>query len=145
MSNPNQPDLEALNAYIAEVRDTPFQWHHFDCFMFTNTAFQRMYGAGWADDWIGKYIAPSGLYMRRQELRDTFDARTLPEAIDKRLKRIDYVPPRGSLVTTKNARRWVIAEALGIGIGSSAVFVGKAGLVQLPIETISNAWVKHAA
>ena len=49
MSNPNQPDLEALNAYIAEVRDTPFQWHNFDCFMFTNTAFQRMYGAGWVD------------------------------------------------------------------------------------------------
>jgi hypothetical protein len=50
MSNPNQPDLEALNAYIAEVRDTPFQWHNFDCFMFTNTAFQRTYGAGWVDD-----------------------------------------------------------------------------------------------
>ena len=145
MPNPNQPDLEALNAYIAEVRDTPFQWHHFDCFMFTNTAFQRMYGAGWADDWIGKYIAPSGLYMKREELRDAFGAKTLSEAIGTRLKRINCIPPRGALVTTKHARRWVISEAMGIGIGSSAVFVGKAGLVQLQIETISNAWVKHAA
>ena len=145
MPKHTQPDLEALNAYLAEVRDTPFQWHHFDCFMFTNTAYQRMYGAGWADDWIGKYIAPSGRYMKREELRDAFGAKTLSEAIGTRLKRTNCVPPRGALVTTKHARRWVISEALGIGIGSSAVFVGKAGLVQLPIETISNAWIKHAA
>ena len=139
-----KPNLEALNAYIIEVRDTPFMWHVFDCFMFTNTAYQRMFGVGWADSWNGKYIDSSGLYMRREALRETFKAQTLEEAIDRKLKRIDYVPPRGALVTTKHARRWVISEALGIGVGSSAVFVGKSGLIQLPIEDISNAWVKNA-
>lgn len=139
-----KPNLEALNAYILEVRDTPFMWHVFDCFMFTNTAYQRMFGVGYADSWIGKYIDSSGLYMKRQALRETFKAQTLEEAIDRKLRRIDYVPPRGALVTTKHARRWVISEALGIGVGSSAVFVGKSGLIQLPIEDISNAWVRDA-
>jgi len=139
-----KPDLEALNAYILEVRDTAFQWHTFDCFMFTNTAFQRMYGVGWADSWIGKYIDAHGLYMKRDKLREVFEAQTLEDAIDMKLKRIDYVPPRGALVTTKHARRWVISEALGIGVGSSAIFVGKSGLIQLPIEKICNSWVKDA-
>lgn len=139
-----KPNLEALNAYILEVRDTPFMWHVFDCFMFTNTAYQRMFGVGYADSWIGKYIDSSGLYMKREALRETFNAQSLEEAIDRKLRRIDYVPPRGALVTTKHARRWVISEALGIGVGSSAVFVGKSGLIQLPIEDISKAWVKDA-
>jgi len=139
-----KPDLEALNAYITEVRDTAFQWHTFDCFMFTNTAFQHMYGVGWADCWIGKYIDVHGLYMRRDELREVFGSQTLEDAVDKRLQRINHVPPRGALVTTKHARRWVISKALGIGVGSSAVFVGKAGLIQMPIENVDNAWVKNA-
>lgn len=139
-----KPNLEALNAYILEVRDTPFMWHVFDCFMFTNTAYQRMFGVGYADSWIGKYIDSSGLYMKREALRETFKAQSLEEAIDRKLKRINHVPPRGALVTTEHARRWVISEALGIGVGSSAVFVGKSGLIQLPIEDISNAWVKDA-
>ena len=138
------PNLDALNAYIIEVRDRGFQWHSFDCFMFTNTAYQRMFGTGWADSWIGKYIDSNGLYMKRQALRDTFKAKTLEQAIDRQLKRVRYVPPRGALVTTKHTRQWVIGEALGIGIGSSAVFVGEKSLIQLPIEYISNAWVKDA-
>ena len=138
------PDIEALNAYIDEVKNTAFQWHSFDCFMFTNTAFQRMFGVGWADSWCGKYIDAHGLYMQRDELREVFEAQTLEDAIDTKLKRIDYVPPRGALVTTKHARRWVISKALGIGVGSSAVFVGKAGPIQMPIEDIENAWVKNA-
>jgi hypothetical protein len=103
MSNPNQPDLEALNAYIAEVRDTPFQWHNFDCFMFTNTAFQRTYGAGWVDDWVGKYIAPSGLYMKRHELRDTFDARTLSEAINRRFRTTATSPSKLQTILLRGA------------------------------------------
>ena len=98
------PDIEALNAYIDEVKNTAFQWHSFDCFMFTNTAYQRMFGVVYADCWIGKYIDSSGLYMKREALRETFKAQTLEEAIDRKLKRIDYVPPRGALVTTKHAR-----------------------------------------
>ena len=142
MPNSLQPDLEALNAYIAEVRDTPLQLHHFDCFMFTNTAFQRMYGEGWADDWAGKYISDTGLYKTKSQLIKTFGYNSLETAIDAKLKRINHVPPRGSLVTALAPRRWAIDRALGISIGTKAAFLGKSRLIFLPIQKIENAWVK---
>jgi len=136
------PNIDALNNYVNEVRDRPFQWHVNDCFMFTNTAFQRMYGAGWADDWIGKYMT-NGLYLKRDALRRIFNAKSLIDAIDQKLTRISYVPPRGALITTKGAKTWVIGEALGISMGSSGAFLGDKGLIFMPIENISNAWVKN--
>ena len=135
------PDLEALNQYIAEVRDRPFQWHVNDCFIFTNNAYRSMYGEGWADDWADKYTK-DGLYLKRDELRKVFKAKTLAQAIDGKLKRIGYVPPRGALVTSATARRWVIGEALGISIGTKALFLGKHGVVTQQIDFITNAWVK---
>jgi hypothetical protein len=142
MPKSTQPDLEALNTYISEVRDTPFQWHLFDCFMFTNEAFQRMYGEGWADDWAGKYISETGLYQTKSQLIKTFGYNSLETAIDAKLKRINHVPPRGSLVTTLAPPRWAIDRALGISIGTKAAFLGKSRLIFLPIQKIENAWVK---
>ena len=142
MPKTTQPDLEALNTYISEVRDTPFQWHLFDCFMFTNTAFQRMYGKGWADDWAGEYISDTGLYKTKSQLIKTFGYNSLESAIDAKLTRINYVPPRGSLVTALAPPRWAIDRALGISIGTKAAFLGKSRLIFLPIQKIENAWVK---
>ena len=135
------PDLDALNDYIAEMRNVPFQWHTNDCFMFTNNAYRAMYGEGWADDWAGKYLK-NGLYMKRDQLRKTFGAQTLEEAIDRKLQRIDRIPPKGALVTTDKTRRWVIGDALGIAIGTKAIFLSEKGISSLQIDFIKNAWVK---
>ena len=137
-----QANIDALNDYISERKNVPFQWHVNDCFVFTNNAFRAMYGEGWADDWIGKYIDKNGIYLKRDELRKVFGADTLQDAIDKKLTRIDHVPPRGALVTTNKARRWVIGEALGISVGTNAVFLARDGISSLPIEYITAAWVK---
>ena len=134
------PNLEALNYYIAARRNHGFQWHTNDCFMFTNGAFRAMYGVGFADDWIGKYTK-DGLYLKRDQLRAVFKVQNLEEALDAKLQRIHYVPPRGALVTTKATRRWVLGEALGICVGSSAVFLGEKSLISLPVEQITNSWV----
>ena len=136
-----KPDLDALNEYIRKMRDVPFQWHVNDCFTFTNNAFRAMYGEGWADDWVGKYTQ-NGLYLKRDELRKVFEAKTLPEAIDRKMQRIDYIPPKGALVTTDKVRRWVIGEAMGIAIGTKAIFLGEKGVVSTQIDFITNAWVK---
>jgi len=135
-----QPNLDALNDYIRANRDYGFQWHTNDCFIFTNNCFRAMYGIGYADDWLCKYTE-NGMYLSREKLRKRFGANTLYEALKTKLTRVDGVPPRGSLVTTKAARRWVINDALGISIGSSAVFLGKQSLEALPIETITSGWV----
>ena len=46
----------ALNDYIVEVQHKPFEWGVHDCLIFSNTAWQRTFGFGWADDWLGKYM-----------------------------------------------------------------------------------------
>jgi len=109
--------------------------------MFTNNAFRAMYGEGWADDWVGKYTK-NGMYLKRDELRKVFKANTLEEAIDRKMKRIDYIPPKGALVTTDKARRWVIGEAMGIAIGTKAIFLSEKGVISQQIDFITNAWVK---
>ena len=136
-----KPNLDALNEYISKMRDVPFQWHTNDCFMFTNNAYRAMYGEGWADDWADKYTR-NGLYLKRDELRKVFNAKTLQEGIDQKLHRINYIPPKGALVTTDKVRRWVIGEALGIAIGTKAIFLGENGVNSLQIDFITNAWVK---
>lgn len=136
-----KPNLNALNEYIKRVREVPFQWHVNDCFMFTNNAYRAMYGEGWADDWLGKYTE-NGLYLKRDELRKRFNANSLEEAIDRKLQRVDRIPPKGALVTTDRARRWVIRDALGIALGTKAIFLGEKGIISQPIDYIKSAWIK---
>ena len=100
-----------------------------------------MYGEGWAEDWEGKYTK-DGLYLKRDELRKTFNAQPLEEAIDTKLERIDYTPPKGALVTTDKVRLWVIGQALGISVGSNSLFVSDKGIISVPTENITNAWIK---
>jgi hypothetical protein len=134
---------ERLNAYLKSVRNEPFKWGHHDCLTFTNSAFRAMYGAGWADDMLGRYMGPDGAPIgRRNDLRRIFGYTTFDTAVDDRLTRIGYVPPRGALVTTTHSQRWVIGVAMGISVGASAVFLSKQGLLYLPIELIDKAWVR---
>ena len=134
------PNLDMLNKYIKEVKNKPFQWFEHDCLTFTNNAFKQMYGKGWADDWLSKYHK-DGEPFKRDKLRKIFNAQTIQDAIDQKLQRINFVPPKGSLVLTDKARQWVIGKAMGISIGNDAIFVSDHGLIAMPIEYITDSWV----
>ena len=82
------PDLDMLNNYIAEIKNKPFQWFEHDCLTFTNNAFKKMYGKGWADDWLSKYHK-DGEPFKRDKLRKIFNAKTIEEAIDQKLRHRD--------------------------------------------------------
>jgi len=131
-----------LNEYLKSVKDTPFEWGKHDCLIFTNSAFKEMYGEGWGDDLLGKYINEKGVPLRRDALRKTFGYKTFEAAVDDRLTPYNGVPPRGSLVTTKHSQRWAIGVAMGISVGTSAVFLSKEGLMSMPIEMIDRAWTR---
>lgn len=133
---------ERLNAYLKSVKNSSFAWGQHDCLTFTNGAFVAMHGAGWADDLVGRYLGHNDMPLRRDELKKVFGYRTFEAAVDDRLERIDYVPPRGALVTTKHSQRWAIGVAMGISVGSNGVFLSKQGLLYLPIELIDKAWVR---
>lgn len=132
---------ESLNDYIKEVRDIPFEWGSHDCLTFTNDAFHRMFGEGWADDWLGRYMI-DGRPMRKSELKKEFKFSNFTDAVDDKLKRIDHVPPLGALVTTKQAQRWVTGVAMGICTGTKCVFLSKQGVLYLPLDAIEQAWIR---
>ena len=129
-----------LNDYIKEVRHKPFEWGEHDCFIFSNTAFKCYHGFGYADDWIGRYMGSDGP-MLPSRLRKEFSVSNFDEAIEQKLKRVEYVPPKGSLVATKKAERWAVGYALGISLGIKAAFLSRGGLIFIPIDDIDKAWI----
>jgi len=132
---------EHLNAYLRAMRGKPFSWGQHDCLTFTNDAFRAMYGKGWADDWLDRYMV-DGRPMRRDELVKEFRHSDFNKAVDSRLERASGIPPLGALVTTKKARKWVTGVAMGICTGSRGAFLDKVGVIYLPLDDIDEAWVK---
>ena len=130
--------ISRLNEYLSEVCDVPFEWGVHDCFTFTNGAWKAMYGQGWADDWLGKYMI-EGKPMRGDELRKTFRFGGIDAALRSRLTPYDR-PVLGSLVTTKKNQRWMIGVAMGISLGSRCVFLSKDGLIKLNAEDVQSSW-----
>tara|TARA_R110000796_G_scaffold77832_1_gene174010 strand:+ start:515 stop:946 length:432 start_codon:yes stop_codon:yes gene_type:complete len=137
-------NIDELHIYLHEIADTPFKWGRHDCFLFTNTAFKKMYGEGWADDWAHRYLGSNRLPFKRSILQSEYGFETFEEAVDTKLTRVENVPPRGALVTTSDGipRSWYVGVVMGIAVGSSAAFLSSEGVIYLPIETIDNAWVK---
>lgn len=133
---------ERLNDYLDSVRDKAFEWGKFDCLIFTNNAFKAMYGQGWADDWLNRYMDGTRV-LRRSELRKEYKHSTLIPAIDKKLKRIDFVPPLGALLASDREIRFNIGYVLGVSVGTKACYLGKNGLIWKPFETVNYAWVKQ--
>ena len=133
---------ERLNRYLNDMRGKPFSWGQHDCLTFTNNAFHAMYGRGWADDWLGRYMEGNRVFSRKELIKE-FGYSDFTKAVDKKLQRVDNIPPLGALVTTKESQRWIIGVAMGICTGTKAVFLSKEGLLFLPVGYIHQAWVKE--
>jgi hypothetical protein len=130
-----------LNSYLDKMIGIPFEWGVHDCFTFTNGAFRAMYGVGYADDWEGLYMQSNGVHPKGpRSMRDDFGFSNLYEGLSTKLTRVER-PTFGSLVTTKKGCRWITGVALGISIGSRAVFLNREGLIRLNIEDVESAWV----
>lgn len=131
-----------LNSYIREVKDKPFRWGQHDCLIFSNTAFKIYHGFGYADDWVGRYMQGDEPLLP-SKLRTEFNAETFDEAIEERLKPINFIPPKGALCATKKAERWHIGYALGISVGTKAAFLSRQGVVYFPLDDVTKAWVPN--
>jgi hypothetical protein len=133
-----------LNSYVKRVKDTPFKWGHHDCLTFTNGAWRSMYGRGWADDWLGRYMVETSYGerpMRGDQLRNEFGFFSFIEAVDEKLTRVDCVPPRGALVVTDKAEKWGIGYGMGISMGIKAAFLSRKGVIYMPVTDIAKAWI----
>lgn len=128
----------SLNQYLRDVADKPFRLGRHDCLTFTNEAWRRMYGHGWADDWEGRYLRA----RVTGDLRAEYGHETLEAAVSARLRPCVGIPPRGALVTGVAAGGWLTGKAFGISVGSNAAFLSANGVVYLPISDIETAWVE---
>lgn len=135
-------NTEALNEYLDSKRHSEFVWGKNDCLTFSNDAFHAMYGEGWCDDWLGRYMRGKNL-VTNEQLKVEFGFDSLEEGLATKLKKIEYVPPRGALVTMKAPRRFLLGQSFGISDGTRAVFLMNKGLLYHPIQNISGAWVKE--
>lgn len=131
----------SLNAYLKSIKDKPFKWGEHDCLTFSNTAWHVMYGHGWADDWLGRYMDGQRV-KRRDEIKAEYGRSNFIDAVDERLTRYNGIPPRGALIYTKSARRWVTGGALGISVGSHGAFLSETSVLYLPIDVTDKAWVE---
>lgn len=140
----SEGSIKALNGFLREVSNRPFEWGIWDCLIFTNTAFRRMHGEGWADDWVGRYI-DAGRLLTRFQLRSEYGYQTIEDALYDRLSRAYDVPPRGALVVGSHEviQPGYLGVGFGIAVGTSAAFLSASGVIYLPIETIESAWVRH--
>jgi len=128
--------------YIEAKRNLPFKWGEHDCYTFTNGAFHEMYGKGYADHWEGLYATPEGRPEGLRHLRSMFPYKSLDEALGTLLK-----PVRGNLrlgdlvaIKTSTATVWHIKAAMGICVGTKAVFVGDDKLIFKSIDDVDYAW-----
>ena len=139
-----QNRISELHSFLKEVKDRPFKWGVWDCLIFTNEAFRRMDGEGWADDLLNRYMI-NGAPMTRVQIRREYGYENLDDMLADRLERSFDVPPRGALVTSSETflNAGYLGSGFGISVGSSAAFLSDAGVVYYPIEYIDSAWVKQ--
>jgi hypothetical protein len=136
--------MKELHAFLREVANRPFEWGIWDCLIFTNEAFRRMHGQGWADDLLNRYM-DGEKPMTRVQIRQEYGYETLEDMLKDRLERSYDVPPRGALVTSSQTflNAGYLGSGFGISVGSSAAFLSDMGVVYYPIEYIDSAWVRQ--
>jgi hypothetical protein len=139
-----QNRISELHSFLKEVKDRPFKWGVWDCLIFTNEAFRRMDGEGWADDLLNRYMS-NGAPMTRVQIRREYGYENLEDMLTDRLAKSYDVPPRGALVTSSETflNAGYLGSGFGISVGSSAAFLSDTGVVYYPIEYIDSAWVRQ--
>jgi hypothetical protein len=130
-----------LNEYLREQRGKCFDLGKHDCFTFTNGAWAAMHGGGYADDVIGKYKSMGPKSLQKFMLK-SFGHDNLTDCFDAHMTRVEGIPPRGAIVMSSRTSRWFTGKALGISMGTKAVFLGDLDMLYMHITEIEAAWVK---
>ena len=125
--------------YINENRNKDFDVGIHDCFTFTNGAWNAMHGKGYADKFIGKYCNLNDVEISKV-LFNLYGHIRIKCCINKLLKPINGVPPKGALVAMIN-KHGFDNYGLGVCMGVNSVFVGKKDLVFYPTSKIDGAWI----
>lgn len=131
-----------LSGWIDEARHKRFAWGVHDCFIFTNTAWRKMTGKGYADEWYDRYYDRRYRPLGADAMRREFGYDALDKALDQKLQRIPVSSvAHGNLVgCVRYAAQNTTNVALGICLGEQSAFCGKHGLRFVDNDEIQFAW-----
>lgn len=124
------PDWEArLSAYLSAPGRDCFVWGQSDCALFSCGAIEAMTGKHPFPEFIGAYSDRKGA---ARALRD-LGMGTLHRTFGSRFQSIENsFAKRGDIV-------WA-HDALGVCIGSFALFLGDEGFIRVPRADFADAW-----
>jgi len=131
---------DRLIRYVKTQRGRRFALGEHDCFTFTNDAWRTMHGVGYADQIVGQY-AGLGPKAFAKLMRDTFGKSDIIQALDFNMSRVAGFPPKGALVAVESDRPYFTGYALGLAMGTQAVFIGEVDVIYLPVTQIKGAWL----
>lgn len=134
---------DKLNLYLQEMEASEFLWGKNDCLIYTNNAYHAMYGEGWADDWLGRYMVDGKRLLRVRELQKEYGFESMEDGISSKLVRLNDIStyiPVGALVSSKGRKKHL---SLGIYTGRHGAFLGNTGINYLPLDDIKDAWVRE--
>lgn len=136
------PDWEArLSAYVAAVRDRPFEWGEHDCSLFAASSAEAMTGTDLAAAYRGAYSDREGAAVALRKHGAGTLLRTLSAALERRKP---SKARRGDFMWFKGA--------VGVCMGRDALFVGeehlanaagvppRIGLIAIPRALCTKAW-----
>ena len=126
---------ERLFTVVKKAKQSTFVWGENDCALFACDCVKAMTGIDHASKARGKYKTEKGAWRALAKIEGV---KTLPELADKYLgSRIDLVnAKRGDVVSLIVDS----AEALGIVVGSCAVFLTINGARTVPLHECILAW-----
>jgi len=124
---------DRLADLIAARRDVPFKWGENDCALWGADCVEAILGVDFGQNFRGQYEDQSGARLALRQ----FGAGSLFKTFDRHLTRIlPAFAQRGDLVAKGRGR----TAAIGVCIGSDAVFVGEDGLVMVPRLLWTAGW-----
>ena len=136
-----QNDFQSFYQYIEEVRERKFRLHSFDCLTFSNEGFKKIYGKGWAEDYLDVIKSGSRYKGLKAILKYTDTANGL-EALDTIMDRVGTFPQRGALVAAQTKDKRLFDFALGISDGRYSIFLNNPqGLIFLETHLCQGAWL----
>jgi hypothetical protein len=120
----------ALAEYINRCSLRPFKWGEQDCLTFANTAYHKIKGFGFADEFLGSYTTAKGAAVAHARFLKKTGYKDIIEGFDDRMTRLQTkYPPRGTVVARPQEGNEFIPYAFGIMVNQYCAFVGSEYLI----------------
>ena len=124
----------SLNEYLDSVRTRSFEWGVLDCVKFVSGALEAQGNFIFDTKSLAPYNDEKSARKAFIEVMRSNKCTSMPQVLDKLLRRCYYVPKHGSVVAKTDMKDTSTGYRLGIVDGRHGVFMGLEGLIFEPLD-----------